>query len=48
LHLCYLVATSTGSKLQLFKRWREWELQPFVNTKIGQKLNCKTLCARNR
>jgi hypothetical protein len=25
-HLCYLVATSTGSKLQLFQRWREWEL----------------------
>jgi hypothetical protein len=24
-HLCYLVATSTGSKLQLFQRWREWE-----------------------
>jgi uncharacterized protein YjlB len=25
LHLCYLVATSTGSKSQLFQRWREWE-----------------------
>jgi hypothetical protein len=25
LHLCYLVATSTGSKLQLFQCWREWE-----------------------
>jgi hypothetical protein len=25
LHLCYLVAISTGSKLQLFQRWREWE-----------------------
>jgi hypothetical protein len=25
LHLCYLVAASTGSKLQLFQRWREWE-----------------------
>jgi hypothetical protein len=24
-HLCYLVATSTGSKLALFQRWREWE-----------------------
>jgi hypothetical protein len=24
-HLCYLVATSTGCKLQLFQRWREWE-----------------------
>jgi hypothetical protein len=23
--LCYLVATSTGSKSQLFQRWREWE-----------------------
>jgi hypothetical protein len=23
LHLCYLVATSTGSKSQLFQRWRE-------------------------
>jgi hypothetical protein len=22
---CYLVATSTGSKLQLLPRWREWE-----------------------
>jgi hypothetical protein len=22
---CYLVATSTCSKLQLFQRWREWE-----------------------
>jgi hypothetical protein len=28
LHLCYMIATSTGSKLQLFQRWREWEL-PF-------------------
>jgi hypothetical protein len=25
LHLCYLVATSTGSKSPLFQRWREWE-----------------------
>jgi hypothetical protein len=25
LHLCYLVATSTGSKSQLFQSWREWE-----------------------
>jgi hypothetical protein len=25
LHLCYLVAASTGSKLQLFQRWRVWE-----------------------
>jgi hypothetical protein len=25
LHLCYLVATSTGSKSQFFQRWREWE-----------------------
>jgi hypothetical protein len=25
LHLCYLVAASTGSKLQLFQLWREWE-----------------------
>jgi hypothetical protein len=24
-HLCYLVATSTGSKLQIFQRWRELE-----------------------
>jgi hypothetical protein len=24
-HLAYLVATSTGSKSQLFQRWREWE-----------------------
>jgi hypothetical protein len=27
LHLCYLVAASTGSKLQLFQRWREWEYE---------------------
>jgi hypothetical protein len=27
LHLCYLVATSTGSNLHLFQRWREWERQ---------------------
>jgi hypothetical protein len=25
LHLCYFVATSTGSKLQLFQCWRGWE-----------------------
>jgi hypothetical protein len=24
-HLCYLVAASNGSKLQLFQCWREWE-----------------------
>jgi hypothetical protein len=25
LQLCYLVATSTAGKSQLFQRWREWE-----------------------
>jgi hypothetical protein len=27
-HLCYLEATSTRSKLQFFQRWREWEWNP--------------------
>jgi hypothetical protein len=33
-HLCYLVATSTRSKLQLFQRWREWEVRKKV-TPLG-------------
>jgi hypothetical protein len=33
LHLCYLVATSTGSMSQLFRGWREWE---WVSASYGQ------------
>jgi hypothetical protein len=37
-HLCYLVATSSSSKLQFFQRWREWEYMQHTHAAPGKKM----------